>query len=86
MLDTSLITTEITKLIAKGATEDALLAAAAYLFPNLTRRAAGRQVATKAAEKQATKTALDSTADREGHAAARCGLDETSGANPSRVI
>ena len=36
MLDTTPVTTAITKLIAKGTTEDALLAAVAYLFPHLT--------------------------------------------------
>jgi hypothetical protein len=35
MLDTSPVTTAITRLISTGATEQALLAAVAHLFPNL---------------------------------------------------
>jgi hypothetical protein len=36
MLDTTPITTEIARLISTGATEQALLAAVAHLFPNLS--------------------------------------------------
>jgi hypothetical protein len=36
MLDTTPITIEITKLITAGTTEEALLAAVSYLFPNLS--------------------------------------------------
>ena len=36
MLDTTPVTTAITRLIATGTTEDALLAAVTYLFPDLT--------------------------------------------------
>jgi hypothetical protein len=36
MLDTTPVTTAITKLITSGTTEQALLAAVLYLFPNLS--------------------------------------------------
>ena len=37
MLDTTPVTTAITRLISTGTTEEALLAAVAHLFPNLSR-------------------------------------------------
>ena len=51
MLDTTSITTEITKLIIAGTTETALLVAVAQLFPNLspTELSQALQVATAAA-------------------------------------
>jgi hypothetical protein len=36
MLDTTPVTTAITRLISTGTTEQALLTAVAYLFPNLS--------------------------------------------------
>jgi hypothetical protein len=45
MLDTTPVTTEITRLIASGTTEQALLAAVSYLFPNLSSSRAQRGVA-----------------------------------------
>ena len=55
MLDTTPITTEITRLITTGTTEHALLAAVAQLFPNLTSAELSQalQVATSAAEREA---------------------------------
>jgi hypothetical protein len=55
--DTSPITTAITKLIAAGTTEHALLAAVARRFPDLSRRdfVAALQDATAAAERQANR-------------------------------
>jgi uncharacterized protein (DUF433 family) len=57
MLDTATITAAITRLIATGASEQALLAAVAYLFPNLTlaELSAALQEAQAAAERQATR-------------------------------
>ncbi len=57
MLDTTPVTTAITRLISTGATEQALLAAVAHMFPNLTSAelSAALQVATTAAEKQAVR-------------------------------
>ena len=57
MLDTTPVTTAITKLIATGTTEESLINAVAYLFPNLTiaELSQALQVATSAAEKQATR-------------------------------
>ena len=57
MLDTTPITTAITRLIATGTTEEALLTAVAHLFPKLTiaELSAALQEATAAAEKQATR-------------------------------
>jgi uncharacterized protein (DUF433 family) len=57
MLDTTPITIEITKLIASGTTEQALLAAVAYLFPNLSpaELSAALQEATAKAERQASR-------------------------------
>jgi hypothetical protein len=54
MLDTTPITIEIMRLISTGTTEEALLAAVANLFPNLTMAelSAALQVATTAAERQ----------------------------------
>jgi hypothetical protein len=55
MLDTTPITTAITKLITAGTTENALLVAVAQLFPNLSpsELSAALKVATAAAERKA---------------------------------
>ena len=52
MLDTTPITAQITRLIATGTTEQALLAAVAHMFPELTSEelSAALQEATAAAE------------------------------------
>jgi len=57
MLDTTPVTTAITKLISTGTTEQALLAAVAHLFPNLSPAELSQalQVATAAAERQALR-------------------------------
>jgi uncharacterized protein (DUF433 family) len=57
MLDTTPVTSAITRLIAAGTTEDALLIAVAYLFPNLTlaELSAALQVATTEAERKVAK-------------------------------
>jgi hypothetical protein len=57
MLDTTPITTAITRLISTGTTEEALLTAVAYLFPNLgpAELSAALQEATAKAERQATQ-------------------------------
>jgi hypothetical protein len=57
MLDTTPITAEITKLIAAGTTENALLLAVATLFPDLSPAELSQalQVATTAAERQASR-------------------------------
>jgi hypothetical protein len=57
MLDTTPLTTEIARLISTGTTEQALLAAVAYLFPNLSpaELSATLQEATAAAERQALR-------------------------------
>jgi hypothetical protein len=54
MLDTSPITNEITRLISKGTTEQALLAAVVRLFPNLNSAELSQalQDATAQVEKQ----------------------------------
>ena len=54
MLDTTPITTAITRLISTGTTEEALLTAVAYLFPNLSpaELSAAQQVATTEAERK----------------------------------
>jgi transcriptional regulator with XRE-family HTH domain len=54
MLDTTPITTEITRLISIGTTEQALLVAVVQLFPNLSSAELSQalQVATAAAEKR----------------------------------
>jgi hypothetical protein len=54
MLDTTTVTTAITRLIATGTTEQALLAAVAHLFPNLSPAELSQalQVATAAAERK----------------------------------
>jgi hypothetical protein len=54
MHDTTPITTAITKLITAGTTEQALLAAVLYLFPNLSpaELSAALQDATAAAERR----------------------------------
>ena len=55
MLDTTPITTEITRLISTGTSEEALLTAVAHLFPNLSPAELSQalQVATAAAERKA---------------------------------
>ena len=57
MIDTTPITTQITRLIATGSTEQALLAAVVHLFPNLTTAELSQalQEATAAAEKRAAR-------------------------------
>ena len=57
MLDTTPVTTAITKLISTGTTEQALLAAVAHLFPNLSPAELSQalQVATAAAERRALR-------------------------------
>jgi hypothetical protein len=57
MLDTTPITTEITRLISTGTTEEALLAAVSYLFPNLSpaELSAALQEATAAAEQRVNR-------------------------------
>ena len=57
MLDTTPVTTAITRLISAGTTEQALLVAVAQLFPELTAAELSQalQVATAAAEKQAVR-------------------------------
>jgi uncharacterized protein (DUF433 family) len=57
MLDTTPVTTEITRLISTGTTEQALLAAVSYLFPNLSpaELSAALQEATDKAERQALR-------------------------------
>jgi hypothetical protein len=57
MLDTTPVTTEITRLISTGTTEQAQLAAVAHLFPNLSpaELSAALQEATEAAERQALR-------------------------------
>jgi hypothetical protein len=54
MLDTTPVTTAITRLISTGTTEQALLAAVAYLFPNLSSAelSAALQDATATAERK----------------------------------
>ena len=54
MLDTTPVTREITKLISKGTTEQALLTAVVRLFPDLNSAELSQalQCATAAAEKQ----------------------------------
>lgn len=55
MLDTTPITTEITRLISTGTSEEALLTAVAHLFPNLNPAELSQalQIATAAAERKA---------------------------------
>jgi hypothetical protein len=57
MLDTTPVTTAITRLISTGTAEQALLVAVALLFPELSPAELSQalQVATTAAERQATK-------------------------------
>ena len=57
MLDTTPITTEITRLISTGTSEEALLTAVAHLFPNLSPAELSQalQVATAAAERKALR-------------------------------
>ena len=57
MLDTTPITTAITRLISTGTTEEALLAAVAHLFPNLSPAELSQalQVAQSAAERKALR-------------------------------
>ena len=56
-IDTTPITAQITRLMATGTTEQAILTAMAYLFPELTSAelSAALQDATAAAEKQASR-------------------------------
>jgi len=57
MLDTTPVTTAITRLISTGTSEQALLAAVAYLFPNLSPAELSQalQVATTNAERKAQR-------------------------------
>ena len=57
MIDTTPITAQITRLIATGTTEQALLAAVARLFPAISpaELSAALQEATAAAEKRAAR-------------------------------
>jgi hypothetical protein len=57
MLDTTPVTIAITRLISTGTTEQALLAAVSYLFPNLSpgELSAALQEATAAAERRIVK-------------------------------
>ena len=57
MLDTTSVSSAITRLIAAATTEEALLAAVAQLFPNLTSAelSAALQVARAAAERKALR-------------------------------
>jgi hypothetical protein len=57
MIDTTPITAQITRLIATGTTEQALLAAVACMFPELTSEELSQalQEATAAAEKRAAR-------------------------------
>jgi hypothetical protein len=57
MLNTTPVTSAITRLISTGATEEALLAAVAHLFPYLSPAELSQalQVATAAAEKQVVR-------------------------------
>jgi len=57
MLDTTPVTTAITRLISTGTTEQALPAAVAHLFPNLSpaELSAAIQEATTAAERRASR-------------------------------
>jgi hypothetical protein len=57
MPDTTPITTAITRLISTGTTEQALLTAVVYLFPNLSpaELSAALQEATAAAERKALR-------------------------------
>jgi hypothetical protein len=57
MPDTTPVTTTITRLISTGTTEEALLAAVAYLFPDLSTAELSQamQVAQAAAENRALR-------------------------------
>jgi uncharacterized protein (DUF433 family) len=57
MRDTARVTTTIKRMLAAGATEQALLAAVALMFPDLTpaELSAALQEATAAAEKHASR-------------------------------
>jgi len=57
MLDTTPVTSAITRLISTGTTEQALLSAVAHLFPNLSpaELSAALQEATAAAERKAAR-------------------------------
>ena len=57
MLDTTPVTTAITRLISTGTTEQALLVAVAHLFPNLSPAELSQalQVATTEAERNALR-------------------------------
>jgi hypothetical protein len=57
MLDTTPVTTAITRLISTGTTEEVLLIAVAHLFPNLSPAELSQalQVATTEAERRAVR-------------------------------
>ena len=57
MIDTSAITTQITRLIATGSTQESILAAVAVMFPAISpaELSAALQEATAAAEKRAAR-------------------------------
>ena len=57
MLDTTPVTTAITRLISTGTTEEALLTAVAHMFPNLSPAELSQalQVATTEAERKALR-------------------------------
>ena len=57
MLDTTPVTAHITRLIATGTTEQALLAAVAHMFPNLTTAELSEalQAVTAAAERRVVR-------------------------------
>jgi len=57
MLDTTPVTSAITRLISTGTTEQALLVAVAHLFPNLSLAELSQalQVATTEAERKASR-------------------------------
>ena len=57
MLDTTPVTSAITRLISTGTTEQALLVAVAHLFPNLglAELSQALQVATTEAERKASR-------------------------------
>ena len=57
MLNTTPVTTQITKLIATGTTEQALLTAVRHLFPDLSPAELSQalQMAQETAERQATR-------------------------------
>jgi hypothetical protein len=62
MLDTTPITTAITAMIRTGTTEQALLAAVAHLFPNLTPTELPQALQVAQAERSAVRPVAMSTA------------------------